>query len=204
MAFIPVPRGVKICFPVVVGGQSVEFCVSVQKASGVVVPSTDFDAIEGAIEGSWGTTMKPLQSTEATMPGPIITDISSDGGEQQIYSFAQTGTAASAALPNNATVAMSFRTAKRGRSYRGRAYMTGVPLSAQDTPTDITTAYAEDLADAINGLMAAIAVENFFHIVASKQHNLVETNPAATNLVTAYVVDTHFDSQRRRLFGRGT
>lgn len=204
MPFIPIPRGISICFPVTIASQKLEFCITVQKASGVVVPSTDFDTIEAAIEAAWGSTLKPLQSTQATMTGPILTDQSAEGGAQQIYPFSQTGTASGAAVPNNAALVVSHRTAKRGRSYRGRSYFTGIPVSAQNTPVAVTSTYASDLADAFITLVDAIGAVGFPQIVASKQHNGAVTSPAATNLVTATIVDTNFDSQRRRLFGRGS
>lgn len=204
MPFIPIPRGISICFPVEIASQKLEFCVTVQKASGVVVPSTDFDNIEAAIEAAWATTLKPQMSIDATMTGPIITDQSVEGGAQQIYPFVQAGTVSSPALPNNAALVISHRTAKRGRSYRGRSYFTGIPTNKQLTPVSVTSTYASALVSAFITLMDAIGAVGFPQIVASKQHNGAVTSPAATNLVTANIVDTNFDSQRRRLFGRGS
>lgn len=203
MAFIPIPRGIRVCFPITIASQNVEFCVTVQKASGSVVPA-DFDAIESVIESGWDSTLRSVMSNLATLARVIITDVSTEGGPQSIYPFVQTGTVSSAALPNNAALVVSHRTAKRGRSYRGRSYFTGIPLSAQNSATDVSSTYATNLATAFSTLMDAIGASGYPHVVASKQHNGVVSNPATVAPVQAYVVDTHFDSQRRRLFGRGT
>lgn len=204
MPFIPIPRGISLCFQFSLAGQQVEFCVTLQKKVGAVNPAVDFTDIDNVIVSNWATTFKPLQSTDCTMTQQVITDQSVEAGAQQIFTFAQTGTAASAALPSNAALVMSYRTAKRGRSFRGRSYLTGIPLSARNSATDITSTYAAAVALAIATLMPAIDTAGFAHVVASKQHNGVVQNPALVTPVTAYVVDGHFDSQRRRLFGRGT
>lgn len=203
MAFIPVPRGIGLCFHFVAAGQNWQFCITVQKDSGAI-DSAALQAVAEAGEDVWTADLKPLMGTDSTLQRIVATDLSTEGGAQYIIPLVNNGTAATGVLPMNVALVVSHRTALRGRSYRGRSYWGGVPAGKQDSPTDVDTAYASDLADAFTTLNIALDTLGYKQVVASKQHNKVTTSPAAVHEVIANTVDAHFDESGRRLFGRGT
>lgn len=205
MAFIPVPRGASLCFHFTSSGQNWQFCFTVQKDSGDI-SSADLDVLAAAGDGWYHGTGGPIESLG---PGNSInnvtaTDLSTDGGPQSIVTHYANGGAGTAALSSSTAAVASLRTGKRGRSYRGRVYFGGFPTNALLTPGYLTTGFVADLVNYVEDLKLALEVLGFSLVVASKQHNKVVTNPAAVNVVTDVVVDQAFDSQRRRLVGRGS
>lgn len=203
MAFIPVPRGIGLCFQFVAAGQNWQFCITVQKDSGTV-DATALTDVANAGSAAWTTYFKPLMATDSNLQRIVATDLTTDGGAQNILGINNNGTAATGSLPLNVALVGSHRTARRGRSYRGRSYWGGIPTGSQNSPTDASAAYATNLANAFTALNIALDVAGFKQVVASKQHNGVTTSPADVHEVIANLVDTHYDESGRRLFGRGT
>lgn len=206
MPFIPIPNGIQLCFDFVTAGQFWQICVNLRKVSGPV----DATALAGAASvGSawWTSDLATVLTSDNTLRQVRATDMTNQGGSQVQTLVGGAGAVTPPMLPLGTPVVVSLRTAKRGRSYRGRVYLSGVAESnrASGSPVDLTTGFAGTTLPArFSALLSSLASAGFNMIVASKQHNNVPTNPAVTNDVTAFVVDTHLDSQRRRLSGRGT
>lgn len=105
--------------------------------------------------------------------------------------------------PNNVSLCTSFRTANRGRSFRGRNYLCGIVTddvvnSTVEDPlvTDVTAAYAALLA-------APFATDWEWVIVSRFTDNAPRVAGVATPVTSVVVVDRTVDSARRRLPGRG-
>lgn len=203
MAFIPAVNGIQLCFQFVLASQNVEFCLSLRKSAGAVTPVDLADAAALG-ESWWNSDLGSLTSPAATLSQVVATDMSVQGGQQAIEPVGTAGSQGTVPEANNVSIVVSQRTALRGRSYRGRAYLVGIPSEVRLNPTDITTAAASARATAFSNLAVDLDGGGFDVVVASRSHNKAVTNPADQNEVIAYVVDNHFDSQRRRLFGRGT
>lgn len=203
MAFIPVPKGVQLCFDFVTAGQNWQVCIMLRKSAGDPTP-TDLDTAANAGENWWGTTFRSLFSAQTVLRQVRATDMTVQGGPVSTLVSNTAGNGSGNGLPIGAAIVASLRTAKRGRSYRGRSYWSGLLLSAQTSPTDITGTVATAIGVAMTALQTTLDGDGFDMVVASRQHNGAVTSPAETNEITAFVVDTHFDSQRRRLAGRGT
>lgn len=202
MAFIPIPNGATLCFDFTTDGQMWQFCLTIQKRAGA--PSTaDLDTLTTIGEGFWTDHLKGFLSTPTTLRQIRATDQTSESGPASVLSVAEAATGSANSLPLGTAIVNSFRTGLRGRSYRGRAYLGGLQSASLNTPTTMKAADIVSLlsywADLANDLDAA----GFDHVVASKQHNGAVTNPAVVHVVTDYIIDTLFDSQRRRLAGRG-
>lgn len=206
MAFIPVPNGIQLCFDFVTAGQFWQFCIMLRKPGGGVSP-TDLSTVAGYGSAWWVSDLKTVMTTDNTLRQIRATDMTVQGGPLSTVSIGTTGAVAPPMLPLGTPVVVSLRTDKRGRSYRGRVYLSGVAEAnrASSSPVDLTTGFAGTTLPArFAALDANLQSGGYEVIVASRQHNKSVTNPAATNRVTAYVIDTHLDSQRRRLAGRGT
>lgn len=203
MAFIPIPNSVQLCFDFVTAGQNWQFCIVVKKNSGA--PTTgDLSTLTN--EGiDWYTDLfKTRLSNAVQMRQTRATDMTAQGAPQFIQANIENGTVAQPPLPLGTPIVVSSRTENRGRSYRGRSYVSGLPETVQADATDITSGAAANILSDFGDLLDRLATLGFTWVVASKQHNGSVVSPAATTPVTAFVVDTHLDSQRRRLFGRGT
>lgn len=203
MAFIPVPRGIQLCFLFLTGGQHWQFCLTLQKSSGEV-DHGDLVAVTSAADGWWDAGFNAVLSAANYLSSIVATDISEQGGEALVHTMGESSVGPAGILPNNVAAVISQRTAKRGRSYRGRAYVGGLTNADQVTSTQMGSAAAAELVDQFVDLQEALDAAGYDVVVASRQHNGVTTNPADVNEVTAFVVDTLYDSQRRRLEGRGT
>lgn len=203
MTFIPVPHSAQLCFDFITAGQNWQFCLVVKKNSGDPSVSDLGDLAQAGAD--WhGSDLRDLLSTVTNLKQTRATDLTVQGGPEVIHTVGNNGTIATASAPLNAALVVSARTDLRGRSYRGRAYVSGFPASFLNNAVDMTSTYSDAFATAFGALADAIQALGFAWVIASKQHNGAVVNPAATNPVTTLIVDPHLDSQRRRLYGRGT
>lgn len=105
--------------------------------------------------------------------------------------------------PNSIALCVSHRTANRGRSYRGRTYVPGLPTSSVLHNTVIPDAVSS-IVGAFQDMREACDSAGFPLVVVSRYHNLLPRVEGIDTVVTACVVtDATVDSQRRRLPGRG-
>lgn len=204
MAFIPVPNSVSLCFLFETYGQHWQFCLTLKKLSGA--PTTDDLDDLSIAGGNWfAANLDDLLSSAVTLAQVVATDLTSEGAPSRTLLADDAGTIVTGVtLPMNAANVVSFRTDLRGRSYRGRAYVSGTTSTNALNAVEALSSYAVDLADAFDALFTAVEALGFIAVVASRQHNGAVTNPAVTTPITDIVVDQAFDSQRRRLAGRGT
>lgn len=202
MAFVPIVNGASLCFHFVTNGQNWQFCLNVQK-SGSAPTTTDLTNIAGIGHSWWTATAKALMNIHSTLVECVATDQTSQGAPQAIDTVNEAGTFNNNAVPIGTPLVVSLRTAKRGRSYRGRLYWSGLNINSVVGPTDYDTTATANIGTAVSTLLANLTASNYIPIVASRQHNGALTSPAHAEPIVATIVDTHFDSQRRRLFGRG-
>lgn len=109
------------------------------------------------------------------------------------------------AAPNNCTMAVSFRTAFAGRSFRGRNYVPCL-TNSQVTGNNIDADWAQSVVDAYSELLfgGGSLPGGWVWVVVSRFTNLEPRVAGLFNEVFAVVVsDLIVDSQRRRLPGRG-
>lgn len=201
MAFIPVPNAVQLCFDFLTAGQKWQFCVVVRKPTGSI-NQTDRDNIAVIAEDLWDG-IKDKLSDDVTLVQNRITDITQQGGTESLYAVGTTGGVSNQAGALNAPVVVSHRTPKRGRSYRGRSYISGLPETLMGTVT-FDSGVASDWLTAWSTFRDDLITGGFRHCIATKQHNGAVVTPAEVNDVTSYIIDLNLDSQRRRLAGRGT
>lgn len=203
MPYIPVPNGIQLCFLFTTDNQNWQFCLTLRKSAGA---PEDTDLAQAAADGNawWLSTLKALMGSSSTLREILATDLTAQGAPQNRIVVNEAATGGGTPMPLNSCVAISHRTAKRGRSYRGRSFLSGWLGLNQVSNNIISAGYAAALAAAFGVLRTLLDGHGLDHVVASKQHNGTATSPAEANEVIAYVVDTALDSQRRRLTGRGT
>jgi hypothetical protein len=170
-------------------------------------------ALGTAIASWWGTHMAPLTPSTTILREVTCSDLSDAEGPQVTFVPATEvlGTMSTSASPNNVSLTVSFRTAMRGRSRRGRNYIAGLGIS-QIVGNNVVSGYADAF---VTAYLALLPVAEALSCVWSVASRFSGVNPATgkpiprttgvtTPIITAVIVDFVVDSQRRRLPGRGT
>lgn len=146
-----------------------------------------------------------LSNSGVALEQIVVTDLTTDTGPQVTYI---TGLPLSAtggdSLPMNVTVAVKHVTLDRGRSKRGRSFIVGPPATAVDSGDIIGTAYLAASDTAFNDLRAGqFPINNETFGIVSRCHDNAWRTVGVFTPVTHSSTDRVFDSQRRRLTGRG-
>lgn len=203
MPFIPVANTIQANLRLQFDDQEVENVLHFRTAG---APSAaDLAAVAEGVEDWWVTNMPPLCPATVVYRETYAVDITSqNGGVFTAAGGAGTaGTNVSPALPNNVTIAISLRTAFRGRSFRGRIYHIGMCESfvtdnavVPNILTSLDAAYGL-LLNSANFGGAALAVASRY------QNNAPRALGISTEVISVNIADNVVDSQRRRLPGRG-
>lgn len=124
-------------------------------------------------------------SVDYTLPSPVF------------------GSVAQPTVPPQVASVVTFQTPLRGRSFRGRNYVGGIPTTSQAAPGVLTAGAQGAIAAAYAALTDVEVAEDVTHVVVS--HFAAGSPRAAgvTTPVTTYRVDAPMDTQRRRSVGRG-
>lgn len=106
--------------------------------------------------------------------------------------------------PGNVALAVSFRTVNRGRSFRGRNFVSGIP-NDQIAGNTIQPAVIEAVQGAYVDLLDRHNTigEGQWVVVSRFTDGAPRTEGVATTITSVSIVDPLVDSQRRRLTGRG-
>jgi hypothetical protein len=109
------------------------------------------------------------------------------------------GTGAAGFLPNETSLALSFRTGFTGRSARGRVYLMPPGEADMSDLNHITTTYRNAVQTAYENLGVQAAVAGWQHVVLSRISGGAPRVTATNLAVTDYIVtDLTLDSQRGR------
>jgi len=192
-------------------GQRIENTLYFSKATGWNAGSAT--SILNDLLEWWTTSIKPLVHTSVIVRELVGTDLSSGTGFQVTVTPATilTGARTDEPMSNGQTLAISFRTANRGRSYRGRNYTVGWTID-QVFGNEVVQEHLDDYVAAYTMLRTTIAPDALATWVVVSRFSGVDGDgkpiPRVTGiatLITAVLfVDNIVDFQRRRLPTRGT
>jgi hypothetical protein len=203
MAFIPVPNVVLAEIRMTLDFQRVENTLYFEFPA-APAPSDLVNLGDDLL--AWYTAlMAPLQSSFVALREIYLTDLTSSTGPTHSVSPATlvTGGITGEVEPSNVTIATSFRTNQRGRSFRGRNYFVGV-AAAQLAQNTFTPAFITSLKNVYDQLPASLPLSDATWVVVSRfSNNAPRVAGIATPVSAVVVVDPTVDSQRRRLPGRG-
>lgn len=198
MPTITTPNGIEVR---VIANQNGVPIVNVYhlKTGGTVTLSNLEDAAETYAD--WYETLgRGYFHSSYVIESVIATDISVANGQQYIWNTWSTpaGAITTAAAAANAAAVISWRTPFIGRSFRGRTYVGGLANSelvdAQHLQSTTAAGMAVDwgtLKDAWTALGLVLSVLSKYAAGALRVYGLLTE-------ITAIVVDTKVDSQRRR------
>lgn len=203
MAFVPVPFTAMVELIYDYFG---EVCENTLYFRGSVDwTAIDMTTLATEVQAWWVANYAPLVSNSLTLQRVKVTDIASQTGgviEKTSGLPAAGGISASPGMPGNVALAVSFRTAGRGRHQRGRNFVLGI-TEAQAAGNEIAGATQAAWVSAYNALFAAVTVNAADWVVVSRFFNKAPRSTGATYVVTHVLADDALDSQRRRLQGRG-
>jgi hypothetical protein len=157
---------------------------------------------------AWVGRFLPLLSSRLSVQQSKATSLVSSTAPSQIFTHSPNagGVSDASGPPNNVALAMKNTTAKRGKSYRGRNFLMGIPNSALDSDRDlVTNTFIGDLLDAYDDFMNDMVLfdPNIVHVVCSRQEGGVRRTTGVRTPVNAVSINNVLDSQRRRLTDRG-
>lgn len=203
MPFIPVQQCVQAQLRLTFQSQEVENVLHFRTAAAPT--GADLAAIAEGVEDWWVTNIAPLVPTSVVYREVYATDQTSATGATFTASGAS-GTTGGLTLteePNNVTLAISLRTAFRGRSFRGRIYHIGFG-QLQVVDNEVTPSHVAALNAAYSELLQTTNFGGNALAVASRySNNAPRVLGICTEVTDVVIADTVVDSQRRRLPGRG-
>lgn len=138
--------------------------------------------------------------------GVKITDLTTESGP--VYEMSRAVPVAGAIgsgerYPAQNSAVISWNTAQRGRSFRGRTYVPGL-RSTFCSGSTLTNAFINDLSTAFGNLKADLADAGYTLVIASLCNGKAWRTTGTFAAVTTFSVNPTVATQRRRLPGRGT
>lgn len=203
MAFVPVPNCAEV--QLVYSGEAgvYENTLYFDMTAGNAI--ADLNALAATVKSWWTTNIKPYLSTSVQLDKILATSLAFQSAPGIIYTtgLPSSGSyATTPVLPANVTVAVTFNTVLRGRSFRGRNFWPilceGQVVNSTVDPTLLTNIH--------NGYFALIAAATAASkpwVVASRYTGKAPRVAGVITPVVGIGGDGIVDSMRRRLPGRG-
>lgn len=203
MGFIAVPNVSQFQMVFTYDSQRCINTIHVQHVSGWL--QANQITVAGVLKDWWNSSIKPIAPPTLSLIQIDYRDLSTyDGvGGTYVTGLPSAGLSSFAQLPNNVTLAVALKTARRGRSYRGRLYHLGLDES-EVTGNQVLPGIITQLSDAYGDLMDNVNnVPDCTLVIVSRYSNKTPRLAGVATPVTGITVEPTIDSQRRRLPGRG-
>lgn len=203
MAFVPAEDVVAVEVVYELDGQTVENTLYYHFEAGSPT-LTDVRDLLGVVRDVIVEELIPLLSNAITLVRLIGTLLTTADALSTVLAVSPpvAGGAVEEPVPSNVAYSVQLKTASRGRSFRGRNYIAGLPGS-QVVLNTVSVAERANIVAAYEVLRVA-GDATWTLGVLSRQHNNVPRVTAVFSPVTSVdTADATVDSQRRRLPGRG-
>lgn len=210
MPFVPVENVAELELRMTQDGQKVENTLYFLAESG-----WDAGGLEALCEAAldwWNTFYAPNANPIVTLREVVATDLTTEtSGQFVLPAVGAIGGNTGAPLPNHVTFAIGFKTAMRGRSFRGRNYVIGLNEDDRNGPNDLDVEVVEAWRSAYDQILTADGLGGTYTWVVVSRFSGVDTDGkpipreagVATPVASVVASDNIIDSQRRRLPGRG-
>jgi hypothetical protein len=192
-----VPHAIKIEFNALQNGVPVVNRVYVTQSG--TISSADLDDV-GIKALAFFNNYKTVLHASYVLSNITITDVSIVGGSQLIIPLttANTGLVSGAVMAANAAVVTSLRSARIGRSFRGRWYWGGLPEASMSDAQNITSGAATAFNGVMQDFIDQLLTIGKVLVVVSRFADKVARTVALTTDIIGLITDTKIDSQRRR------
>lgn len=201
--FIPSPKVLQVNMIATYQGQRVE---NVYHVLYDVAPGEAERTAVGGFFHSWYTNNLKAQLHNLYQLELIrVVDLTSQNAPstELVINPPETGLVGGAQSVASNAMVVTHRTGLRGRNYRGRTYVGGIPGGSIATAVDFDLTKVTNMLTAFTALLTIINVTGRQLVVLSKFLNKVPRGQGVSTPITGFSADTHVDAQRRRLFGRG-
>ena len=199
MAFIPAPSGIRASLEMTWNGVTVVITLGFRGPSPASAAS--LLTLNNALKTWYDNTLKADLSNDITLAN--IRSQALDSASAPVVNTPATGetpgNGGAATTPNAIALCVTFTTANRGRSYRGRVYVPGLATTAFQTDNTVLASVASVYANHFANLSTVEATANVAHVVISNYTNKAPRPTAVMTEVIGYRAGTVVDSQRRRM-----
>jgi len=203
MAFIPVPNVAEAVMVYSLDSQRVVNTLYFEFATPPDV--SDLNLLAAELETWQQGYQRGLVPNAVILNEVQCTDLTTESGPGIVYTtgLPAPGVGGTVALPNNVTLAVTFLTELRGRSYRGRNYYIQLAES-EVTANTVTALKITEITDMYEALMDPGTISVPTWVVVSRYTDGAPRTTGVATPITGVRVNPTIDSQRRRLPGRGS
>jgi hypothetical protein len=164
--------------------------------------------LNAAARASWATFIAPITSPSVQVVRFKATDMENEfGAYDELDPGTLVGTRAGTPLMNGVSLRLRFTTAKRGKSYRGGPFLTGLMIDDIEgtTHNEIKAAVATAFRDAWSNFKSDLEVATSSRLVVTSYcaDNIWRTEAVSTTVTGITFADNTYDRQWRRAPGRG-
>lgn len=201
MAFIPVPNVAQLNLGYITDtGDLWSNGLHFLRTSGWATAS--LQTLCEAVEDAWIELLAPLVGTNGNLQRVSARDLTSASAPyyEINYGTPLAGTRSAAAVALHTSMSVTFRTALRGRSYRGRIYHYGLGNTDRQDEKSWQAAVAVTVGNAYDGLADILeAAATCEHVVASRYAGNAPRITGVSTPVTTVVGRLQIATQRRRV-----
>lgn len=203
MAYQPVPDVAQIVIEGRMDNQLVLNDLYFAVSGGGITP-INLLTITDAVATWWQGVIMPNLSEDYTSVRAVGIDLTTQTGARVEVAAASAGGVGSEAAPNNVAACVSFRTALRGRSFRGRNYVAGIP-NADITLNTLGPSFISSLVDGYTQLVGAGLFEAGWEWVVVSRQTLGDPRPEGipSPVATVAMTTNTVRSMRSREVGHG-
>lgn len=197
MAFIPTPNAARVAITTVSNLHPMVNTLWFRKTTPYT--ASDLGQLVSEIESWWGTQVMPLLCSQTGFTQVYALDASSESGPVAtlVVSPVVFGGEADTPMTLNSAMTVTFQTAKRGRSARGRVYLGGWGEDAATAAT-FAAGFLTDVVSAFENLPSYLTVSESVHVVASHYTDGAPRVTGVTEPVINYRANSTVYSQRNR------
>lgn len=166
------------------------------------IPTANLLLLADTIAQKWASDAPALLPNTVTITQVYATDLTNQTAPTQTGTDAlpTSGALTAEALPRSDSLAISFRTAGRGKSSRGRNYWPAFTID-QVVKSEVTTTVRDALLAFYNTMVGnnAVLVDWTWGVFSRRSNNAWRTTGLFQPITQVVIVDRKIDSQRGRL-----
>ena len=203
MAFTPVPNVCQVELRYLIAGQRCENTLYFRMASGFT--TADMIELGDELINWWRDEIAPLVGIGVQLVEAYVTNLTTEtsAAVSVVPTVTALGQVNEELLPLNVAPAVSFRTAGRGRSSRGRNYIAGI-TNSNVAGSIVESSWAANVVAAYNALFTlASTLGVVWGVVSRFNGGNRRTEGIHQAITTVLFTDLVVDSQRRRLPAMG-
>jgi hypothetical protein len=196
--YIPVPNTIQVVAVQSIQGEIAENVFHFMRSSAWT--SADIQTVVNAVVGLYANKISGLTTAAWSLTEVRAADLTTQDG----LSFDRgvtnvSGSGAGVAMPNNVAAVISWGTAQRGRSFRGRSYFSGLASSHIVNTNQIDSGAVSALNDFGNSMRDTASMAGAQLAVVSYCHNKTWRTEGVATPIISQTSEVKLRTQRRRM-----